>query len=426
MDVLLKILPWSLLAVLAAWWAVSSLITPCRELLAVLRRVAGGDFRPVILSNLPPLFRDPAADLRKIAETLSRQKTLLEEEEFSLSAILESMTESVVLTGPDLRIRQVNKASTSLFNLEGNITGLLLPEVFLSHELQGLARRASQTCEVQRGELTVSIPDRGNRYLSVTAAALITPGRKDPDGVLLVMHDVTRLRELEAVRREFVANVSHEFRTPLSVINGYLETLEDVDVDRAMTLKAIGAMRRHADRLNRLIEDLLIISRMEEKGLSLETRRSSVESVLKSVVEQAEPEIAERRARVTLDIPEGLPLLSLDPHRLEQAFANLLANALRHGAPREGEASVSVIVRCAGPELSVSFRDNGSGIPLSDQEHVFERFYRVGGDRARQSGGTGLGLSIVKRIVLAHGGRVSLQSTPGHGATFTVWLPVTA
>ena len=210
------------------------------------------------------------------------------------------------------------------------------------------------------------------------------------------------------------------------MINGYLETLEDEDVDRAMTLKAIGAMRRHADRLNRLIEDLLIISRMEEKGLSLETRRSPVESILKSVVEQAEPEIAERRARVTLDIPEGLPLLSLDPHRLEQAFANLLANALRHGAPREGEASVSVIVRCAGPELSVSFRDNGSGIPLSDQEHVFERFYRVGGDRARQSGGTGLGLSIVKRIVLAHGGRVSLQSTPGHGATFTVWLPVTA
>jgi two-component system phosphate regulon sensor histidine kinase PhoR len=426
MDLLLKILPWILLAVCAAWWAVSALIAPCRELFAVLRRVAGGDFRPVILSNLPPLFRDPAANLRKIAETLSQQKTLLEEEEFSLSAILESMTEGVVLTGPDLRIRQVNKAAAALFNLEGNITGLLLPEVFLSHELQGLARRASQTREVQRGELTISIPNRGNRYLSVTAAALITPEREDAEGVLLVIHDVTRLRELEAVRREFVANVSHEFRTPLSVINGYLETLEDEEVDRAMSLKAIGAMRRHADRLNRLIEDLLIISRMEEKGISLETSRSSVEPVLKSVVEQADPEIGERHARVTLDIPEGLPLLSLDPHRLEQAFANLLANALRHGAPREGEASVSVVVRCTGPEVSVSFRDNGPGIPLSDQEHVFERFYRVGGDRARQSGGTGLGLSIVKRIVLAHGGRVSLQSTPGHGATFTVWLPVTA
>jgi len=214
------------LLLLAAWGIVSGVILPYRDLLAVLRRIAEGDFRPVILPGLPSCSRGAEAGLRRIAETLSEQKNLLAEEEFSLSMILGSMTEGVVILDPDLRIRQLNKAALSLFNLTGNVTGLLLPEVFTSHELHGLASRASRTGESQRGELTLTIPGRNDRcHLAVTAAALKAGCGEGPDGVLLVIHDVTRLRELEAVRREFVANVSHEFRTPLSVINGYLETL---------------------------------------------------------------------------------------------------------------------------------------------------------------------------------------------------------
>jgi two-component system phosphate regulon sensor histidine kinase PhoR len=343
--------------------------------------------------------------------------------------ILGSMTEGVVITGPDLRIRQVNQAAAAMFNLSGSGAGLLLAEVFMSHELQGAASRAVQSGEVQRGELSMAIPGRSDRcHLVVTAAALKGSGG-GADGILLVLHDVTRLRELEAVRREFVANVSHEFRTPLSVINGYLETLREEDIDREMTCRAIDAMQRHADRLQRLIEDLLTISRMEEKGVRLETRRTLLAPLLRSVVEQAERVISDRGVAVNLEIPAGIPPMPLDTYRIEQAFGNLLANALRHGTPAGGAAasggSVTISVRLNGGEVSVSFRDNGPGIPLADQEHIFERFYRVGGDRARQSGGTGLGLSIVRNIVQAHGGRVAVQSTPGEGATFTVFLPVT-
>jgi two-component system phosphate regulon sensor histidine kinase PhoR len=413
------------LLLLAAWWMISGIILPGRDLLAVLRRISEGDFRPVILPATPPYLRDAESNLRKIAETLSSQKTLIAEEEFSLSMILGSMTEGVVILGPDLRIRQINAAALSLFNLKGNVTGLLLPEVFTSHDLHGLASRASRTGEFQRGELALMIQGRNDRcHLAVTAASLQHADGEGPTGVLLVLHDVSRLRELEAVRREFVANVSHEFRTPLSVINGYLETLSEGGIGREMTRKAIAAMQRHAGRLNRLIEDLLSISRMEEKGVRLETKRTEIAPLLRNVLEQAEGEISERCATVTLSLPEGLPPISLDAYRIEQAFANLLANALRHGSPGESERSqVTITAFSTGSDIAISFRDNGPGIPLEDQEHVFERFYRVGGDRARQTGGTGLGLSIVKNVVQAHGGRVALQSSPGEGATFTVYLP---
>ena len=408
------------------WWLIFSVVLPAGELLEALSRIAGGDFRPVILSGLPKVFRRPAGQLRVIAETLDRQKSLLAEEEISISVILESMTEGVVITGEDLRIRLVNKAAIAMFHLRGEVKGLLLPEVFMGHELHGVAQRAAATGEVQRGELTLGIPGRSERcHLVVTAATLHSPGMASFGGCLMVLHDVTRLRELESVRREFVANVSHEFRTPLSIINGYLETLQEGGVGREMMRKSITVMRRHADRLNHLIEDLLTISRMEEKGGRLETLPMNVGALLANVIEHLESEVKERGARIMLEIPSELPPVMVDEYRIEQAFSNLLVNALRHGVPLEGDRSNVVISAwIQGSEMAISFRDHGPGIPLHDQEHLFERFYRVGGDRARHTGGTGLGLSIVKNVVQAHGGRVALESQPGEGSTFTIFLPV--
>ena len=409
------------LCLLAAW-----VIFPARELLEVLQRIALGDLRPVILPGMPFFLRGAAKNLRETAETLAGQKVLLAEEEFGLSTILESMTEGVAVTGADLRIRQVNKAAVAMFQLGVRVNGALLSEVFMSHELQVVAQRVSQTALVQRGELDLVISGRKDRcHLLVTAAPLNSPGKRTPGGYLFVFHDVTRLRELEAVRREFVANVSHEFRTPLSIINGYLETLSDEEIDREMMEKSVTVMRRHADRLNNLIDDLLTISRMEEKGVRLETRRISLEPLLRGVIEQLESESTERGVAIRLVVGEGLPSVEIDSYRMEQAFSNLLINALRHGVPLAGSEAAEVVISISaeGNDVAVRFRDNGPGIALADQEHIFERFYRVGGDRARQTGGTGLGLSIVKNAVQAHGGRVTLESRPGEGSTFTIRLP---
>jgi len=412
-----------LLAGLVLWWVLAKVVLPAGELLGALRRIAAGDYRPVILGGLPSFFRSAADHLRVAAETMARQKELLEREEFGLATILGSMTEGVVITSPDLRIRLVNKAAEAMFGLNGTVRGLLLAEVFLSHDLLAVARRASESGSPEHGELKLRLPEHGDRgHLLVTAAPLGKAGKDSSAGLLLVFHDVTRLRELESVRREFVANVSHEFRTPLSVISGYLETLEEEDLDPEMRSKALLAMRRHADRLGRLIADLLTISRMEERKIRLETAPVDPAELLRGVIEQMERETGRSSVRIITSFAPDLTVIEADAHLIEQAFSNLLANALRHGATEEGEITVSA--ERSGSEIVVSFRDNGPGVPLKDQEHLFERFYRVGGDRARQTGGTGLGLSIVKHAVESHGGRVTLESKPGAGATFRIFLPV--
>ena len=398
------------------------LLSHIRELMTEIERITLGDYRPVMLREMPFFLTKTSGNLRSLAELLAKQRSLLAEEEFSLAMILERMSEGVIIIGPDLRIRIMNQAASAMFNLKGKKAGLLLQEVILSHELQGVAQYAATTGEVQRGEFTTTVPGRKDRcHLVVTAAPLKGEG-KSPAGFLLVLHDITRIRELESVRREFVANVSHEFRTPLSIINGYLETLEEGKVSKEMLRKSITVMRRHADRLNHLIEDLLIISRMEEKSVRLEALPANLGPILRKVAEQMEHAFSKRGATIKFDIQDPLPLVEVDAYSIEQAFSNLLANALRHGAKEHGEIEIAAGVQ--GLELMIHFRDNGPGIPIADQEHIFERFYRVGGDRARHTGGTGLGLSIVKNVIQAHGGRITLESKLGAGATFTIFLPV--
>jgi len=198
--------------------------------------------------------------------------------------------------------------------------------------------------------------------------------------------------------------------------------MQQKGTSREMMRKSISVMRRHCDRLNRLLDDLLTISRIEEKGVDLEMEPADLGAILKNVVEQMEREIESRGVDLHLSMAPTLPLAKVDIYRLEQAFSNLLANALRHGRTTGGVIEISILVQ--EQELIVRFRDNGPGIPLQDQEHIFERFYRVGGDRARHTGGTGLGLSIVKNVVQAHRGRIELESKTGTGSTFTIFLPL--
>jgi signal transduction histidine kinase len=153
----------------------------------------------------------------------------------------------------------------------------------------------------------------------------------------------------------------------------------------------------------------------------LEAEPAEIAPLLRSVVDHMESEISARQTSVTLKIQKGLPSVKIDAYRIDQAFNNLLANALRHGKSTDGEVVISAFLQ--GSDVVVSFKDNGPGIPLQHQAHLFERFYRVGGDRARQTGGTGLGLSIVKNVVQAHGGRIALESKPGAGSTFSIHLP---
>jgi two-component system phosphate regulon sensor histidine kinase PhoR len=244
-----------------------------------------------------------------------------------------------------------------------------------------------------------------------------------PMAALVVFHDVTKVKSLEAMRREFLANVSHEFRTPLAIINGYIETLLDGALDdRQMAVKSLRTMQRNGRRLNLLIEDLLTVSRIEERAESLEFRYGDLHEVLLRVIESLEPTIRERGAVVEVAWPPSEREIEFDARRIDQVFSNLLENALRYGDP--GSVILRVTAGVSDGWIRIAFKDNGPGIPYDDQPHIFDRFYRVHKDRSRDAGGTGLGLSIVKSVVHAHSGQVSVESTPGLGATFVVLLPV--
>jgi signal transduction histidine kinase len=244
-----------------------------------------------------------------------------------------------------------------------------------------------------------------------------------PQAALLVFQEVSAIRALESARKEFVANVSHEFRTPVSVINGYVETLLDgATEDPEMTNMSLRAIHRNVQRLSLLLEDLLTISSMESKNRRLHFSKVNLHKLAERVIENLEKGGATKNAVFKIAWLDEALFAEADEHRIEQVYWNLLTNAIRHSETNTPQ--ISLIARLDAERVEIAIADNGTGIPLEDQAHIFERFYRVHKHRARDAGGTGLGLSIVKNIVLAHGGEISLRSTPGAGATFIIRLPI--
>ncbi len=413
-------------AVLAGWLLWRSWGRPLRDLREVIRAIANDEpSPPIVRSSLRP-FTQISADLGRIADRQRRQRRQLADEGFSLRAILGSMVEGVVIVDASQRIRLANDALHTMFELTQPPLNRTVLEVFHQPELSSALERAFR--EVR--SVVLELHDaprigekRPDRHYRINLAPLMPAIGATPLGVLGVFNDITEVRALEAVRREFVANVSHEFRTPLTIIGGYVETLLDGALDdRAMTERSLRTIQKHSERLNLLIEDLLAISRLEQRSVQLDCRAASLREILRRVVDQLESRIREREATVELALE--VDLAEVDASRIEQVFFNLLANALQHAATDGLQIRVSS--RGRGDEIEIAFSDNGPGIPYRDQPHVFERFYRVHKDRSREAGGTGLGLSIVKNVVMAHGGRVSVRSTPGAGATFRITIPARA
>jgi two-component system phosphate regulon sensor histidine kinase PhoR len=241
-------------------------------------------------------------------------------------------------------------------------------------------------------------------------------------GALLVVHDVTRVHRLEKVRRDFVANVSHELKTPITSIRGFVETLQDGAVhDPEKAKRFLDIIRRQSERLNAIIEDLMELSRIEREA-ETETIDRGVHDlgpVLEAAVADCAAKASARNVGVSLRLAGPL-FARVNARMLEQAVANLLDNAIKYSDPGAG---VEIGAEQSGDTITIHVRDQGPGIPSEHLPRIFERFYRVDKARSREVGGTGLGLAIVKHIAQAHGGTVSVESTPGEGSLFAVHLP---
>ena len=382
------------------------------------RRVAEGDFRPLPVDGSGDALEKLGASLNQTAARLDQTIRTLTEERNLSSAILGSMVEGVAVVNGAERLVFANQGFAGILELDvPPKSGSALVEVVRQTEMIEAVRKVL-TGE-PRVEAEIVTGTLRQHFFAATVAA-VRAG--ETSGAVVVLHDITELRKLERVRRDFVANVSHEFRTPLTAIQGFAETLlAGAMNDPQNRERFLEIIVEHSRRLARLTEDLLMLSKMDADRLELEIRRVSVAQLIESCMETSRHRAAEKEIEISVKPFNGLPDVAGDRRRLGEVLQNLLDNATQYTLSR-GRIVVSAEVR--GAEVVFTVADTGIGIPTADQPRIFERFYRVDAARSREAGGTGLGLSIAKHIVEVHGGRIWVESEVGRGSRFHFSVPV--
>jgi two-component system, OmpR family, phosphate regulon sensor histidine kinase PhoR len=381
---------------------------------------AQGDFSHRLHSIGSVEIGSLAETMNKMAAQLEERLQTLTKERNQREAVLSSMVEGVLAVDTTGHIISMNKAAARFFSVfqPETAVGRSIEEIFRNVRLQQFVSEVLDGRETRECEITVQ--NTQTYYLQARGANLLG-AQGVRIGAVVVFNDVSRLRRLENLRRDFVANVSHELKTPITSIKGFVETLLDgainnpEDADRFLKIIA-----KHADRLNAIIEDLLMLSRLEQDGKAgMELQSAGLAGILSSAVEVCTQRAAAKNITVHLDCPDDLTA-TVNPPLIEQALINLIGNAIKYSA--DGKA-VTVSARAENGGVLLSVEDQGYGIEEQHLERLFERFYRVDKGRSRQEGGTGLGLSIVKHIAQAHGGTVSVQSRYGRGSVFSVFIP---
>lgn len=360
-----------------------------------------------------------ARAMNQMAASLKERLSEIEKEKIKLSTILNNMTEAVIAVESDRRILAINPGAEKIFGVsKPSAMGRLLIETIRNQKIDEIMAKAINEQSLVSGELESRQP--GGKILRINAVGI----GKSESGVcgFLVADDVTEIRRLENLRREFVANVSHELKTPLTSIKGFIETLLGGALeDRARSEKFLKIMEEDADRLTRLIDEILDLSQIESAGASLRPEPVELQGELNKVLSFLEARIRNKKLRLENRLPaQRLPPVQADRDKLKQVFMNLLDNAIKFSG--EGGRIIIDAAPSDGAKIRVSIEDTGIGIPEGALPRIFERFFRVDKARSTEHGGTGLGLAIVKHIVEAHGGEVYCESELGKGSRFSFTL----
>jgi two-component system, OmpR family, phosphate regulon sensor histidine kinase PhoR len=395
-----------------------------RRLEEFSHRLAAGNFQPIEPADRRDELASLARAMNETAERLAQTFRSLTDERNRTTAILESMIEGVAVVGADERVLFSNSAFAQILSSGGlemsSAPGRLLVELVRQSDLLNTVRHVLATGQREESEVTVGT--LRPRTFAVTATPVGGSEAAGANlGAVLVLHDISDLRRLERVRRDFVANVSHEFKTPLTAIQGFAETLLSGALeDTANRSRFVEIIRDHSIRLARLTDDLLKLSQIEAGRLELDHRPVNISALVSSCVETVQFQAEKKQQTITVRCAPDLPAISADANRLREVLLNLLENAVQYTQAR-GRIEVAAETRNGDAVITVA--DNGIGISQTEQQRIFERFYRVDAARSREAGGTGLGLSIARHIVEAHGGRIWLESNLGEGSRFHFSVP---
>jgi two-component system phosphate regulon sensor histidine kinase PhoR len=361
-----------------------------------------------------------ADNINYLVEELQSQIRLANEEKSKLMTAFTSMTEGVLILNAEDKIEFVNQALSDILSEQyGDINGKTLMEAFRDVELQKAFLKFKEKNNTVIDEIAL-----GSSIDPVILSVSISSVHNYPgeEKVMVVFHDVTRLKKLEKIRVDFVANVTHEIRTPLTAIIGYLETINAGAINNTDDVKRfIDISLKQARRLNRLVEDLLVISKVELGEIKLNFEKISVRDVFVSAMPLVEAKAKLKKINIQNNLQENLPDILADRDRLTQILVNVLDNAVKF-TPDDG----SIIIDAGQKDnyAVVEISDSGIGIPKEEVQRLGERFYRVDRSRSRDLGGTGLGLSIVKHLMIAHGGRMEIESQLGRGTKVSLFFPV--
>lgn len=350
-----------------------------------------------------------AGDLNALGDRLVAAGAALEAQRRLLDGALGSLAEGVACIDDLDRVIYANPAWRHLTSAGAEASGAAFYEHLAAAALSAAVAKVRGSGRADEVEF-----EHRRRRLRATVS------RATPDALVIVLHDLTELKRLEGARREFVAAVSHELKTPLTAVAGFAETLLDgaLDGDPAVARGFVEKIARHADRLTILVRDVLTLSRLEQGSWEVKPEPIDLVGIGRAVAEEHQPAADDRQVRIVLDAPGRLDAVS-DRELLQQLLGNLVSNAVRYN--RQG-GSVTITLTGDGDRLRLRVADTGIGIPAEHRERIFERFFRVDAHRSRASGGTGLGLAIVKQLVDALQGTIGLESGPG-GTTFTVECP---
>ncbi len=403
-----------ILAALFSFGFSVAITRPLRRIQARATAMARGDLSTRLRERRDDELGDLATALDSLGDELRKRLGQLEDERGEMQALIDSMAEGVLAVAADGSLRRANPAAIRMFSLPPDPRGTRPEAVARRPDFLRLVTRSLAGEAIAPVELALE----DHQFL---ATGHPLPG----GGAVLVFLEVTELRRLEGVRRDFVANASHELKTPLTAIRGYSETLLDPTISREDARRFAGIVHGNAERLQRIVDDPLDLSRLESGRWQIHPETIDLKTAIHEAWSPFAETAVEKKVRFQAGIDAACASVFIDPHAVRQILINLFSNALRY-TPADGE----ITIRCAPDgereapgRLRISVSDTGIGIPEPHLVRIFERFYRVDPARSRVEGGTGLGLAIVKHLVEAHGGSVEARSLVGQGTTITIVIP---